>query len=81
MNITENLSVKWQHSVENKSTKCIVDSHEGEFTGIAKCSKSDPFVKKEGRRLSLMRALKFSNLSKATRTLIWKTLRDRKVHI
>lgn len=81
MNITENLTVKWQHSVENKTTICIVDAHEGEFIGVAKCSKSDPFVKKEGRRLSLMRALQASTLDKNTRTFVWKALRDKNVKI
>ena len=81
MNITENLSVKWQHDLETKSTKCTIDSLQGEFEGVAKCSKIDPFVKKEGRKLSLMRALNVSNLDKTTRTLVWKTLRNRNVHI
>ena len=89
MNITENLSIKWRHVVDEKSpdklyfatTECVIESLYGEYKGVAKCSSKDSFVKREGRKLSLIRALKNSDLNKQTRTEIWNTLRKKGVKL
>jgi hypothetical protein len=78
-----NLRIKWDH-IDNvltgrHYTVCdILEEEKNISTGVSFCSHKDNFCRETGRKLSLARALKNTNLSKEERTVIWEIYRNTK---
>jgi hypothetical protein len=68
--------VSWCH-VDNLVTHCYlsIDNIEDETPGYCLCNKGDNFSRDIGRKLSLVRVLRRSNIPKEDRKLIWETYR------
>jgi hypothetical protein len=81
MKITDKIKLDFRHNTEQKVTACILTNGEQEFVGYARCSESDSFDRKIGRKLALVRVLKDCNLNREERTKIWQTLRERGVKL
>lgn len=73
-----NLKIRWKYDA--RTTRCIIQKRGDDisFIGVAECSINDMFVKETGRKLSLARALKETDLSKEERRTIWETYLNRK---
>ena len=75
--------ISWVHNMDGardfaKGTKCIIKDKEGNTIGVgyAVLSEKDQFSRKIGRKVSLSRALKSSNLDKMYRKGIWDLYRS-----
>jgi hypothetical protein len=78
-----------KNSDKKITTQCVVEKQSKRLlsreikskvvgVGIAHCSMNDNFCKEEGRKLSLVRAMKEAGLSKEKRHLVWELYRNSK---
>lgn len=81
MKVSDNITVDFRHNMEEKITTCVLTAYGEESKAEAKCSPEDPYNRKIGRKLSLQRVLKESDLTRDGRTKVWQVLRDRKVKL
>jgi len=81
MKITDEIKIDWHHNIEKKSTACVLTVNDREFIAVAKCGHDDQFNRVTGRKLTLSRVLKIADLNRDLRTIIWNTLKDKKVRI
>jgi hypothetical protein len=78
---TKNYEIRWhytgmEHNLFLCGTYCIINNENTFFYGKAICSDNDHFSRDKGRKLSLARALKNSNISKEERKEIWEAYRN-----
>ena len=77
-----NLKVRWAHRLPSNNIEglsvCNVSNEKETIlgSGTSTCSKEDNFCYDTGRKISLARALKQSNLSKKERNEIWEGYRN-----
>ena len=76
MKVADSTYVRWEHR-DAKETICVVEHNGAEFKASAKAGHGDEFRKAVGRRIALSSAI--SGLTKPERTMIWTSLRAKKV--
>lgn len=81
MRISDNVTLDFHHDLEKKETACILNVFDQKFIGTAKCGKKDVYDRRTGRKVSFLRVLAKSSLSKEGRTKVWQGLRERKVKL
>jgi hypothetical protein len=86
MKITNDITLDFHHSVEEKKTSCVITKGNNQYVGVAKCNPKDSFARPIGRKLSLTRILaKELNgnriLNREERTKIWDVLKEKRVNL
>lgn len=70
-----NLQIKWRYA--EPMTACFITNGNGSFIAGSRCvcAKNDHFCRDTGRKLSLARAMKESNMPKEERRVVWEIYR------
>ena len=76
----DNLTIRWIHNgyadFKHKHTQCLIIRDNMTFCGYALCSNKDSFSRDTGRKISLARALKASQIPKEERLKVWEAYRN-----
>jgi hypothetical protein len=65
--------VKWKHDIAGGFTVCkIFEGESLSFMGMAIKHPQDQFCRATGRKISLVKALEISELSKSEKRIIWR---------